>query len=1607
MGTVNATPVTDDDLRAKVVAAQEAGAAYEDSKALMHDDKQRAIVDEVYGNANGQRPPDDFSPPSPPTEDMPSMVSSKEIEVPDSIASEVSFETVSLSGSDNPVRDFQEIKQELLTTGKSDKAKAVRETLAATQGELQNEILFNIVNSEPDMSLEDKIAVINEHNKKSVLDVDTQLASMEQLAVNATPPTDPQAQEVYLNLFERLAEQRAIDDDIMHEAEMLGATLDGGVALAFKNLMVSVAPFSSTRVINGIMNDIMPDEKQFWQWALPGEVISDAKDHLASLPPEEQKAFAETILAAIDANANATNGGDFMKFMMIHEFFKETENSTLREGVDWDRVLENITPILDLSVVYGVAKNTFKLLKGLKASSPAATLLAGDRVLASKLLAQGLGDKEVAAALGVTQEELVHTLTLPKPLGHSGDINTAEKAPVVPTNFADEVAALDTQLAEVPAMGETMPLINLTPHEVDTAVSTYRKVLENYDGAAIHNTSLEVGVGGVNGEQLIARGVWGLDGTVGFPSGTQAWEQAVHMFGAQAKFTIMRMYGDRMIKAKNLNAKGEFFIQHESARSFDSMDTLLFGTEDQAVIYMGGKSAGYRGDVSAIAGPEISNAQLSMHDRGKGLNAFMNNLMSPFLALPAKSRLKVLDLIEKGSDEGVSYTFPMMHEAGLTQKEQIGMYSWYTASDAMYILNNQRLRRQLVSDGNHYVTSSSSNFKGIAKNHPVDYNIKAAYNPETGLIDNLNAAKIKTIHDEGGTIMRLTHARYTNEARDVASDFVIIKQQSKTTVSDVPLQPLKYTKGYNARNYKDLYFIDEVRPITLNGVGGIKRPRAVHTAGSMTEALRIAKKMEGAAEEGADLQYIPRRAAELNDTDRAAALFDVEVARGRAIFSERGDRLFTSGGESRILDPMDSMQRAIAQTSKAVSHEPYVNSMKQRWINTYGDLMKEQTGKFPTKFEMREGMDLRKKTKIGKAQAAHDLIRIVDGTPDEAARQWKTAMMWLAEKWSTENKLWGVFGKIAQNRADKDLTGTAKGTSFNLFLVLNPFRQLPLQAQQFMFVSPLAPVYTATKLAPHSLGLNIGMAARAGSYGGVLHKSSNALLKLGAKIAMMNMDEYMDMLQSFKQSGMANAVDSNIFAADALTHASGDIARSALVRGLTHVVNMPKTAFKVAKAVGFDFGEYLNVSNSYLIARHKYIKDSGKSWDKLTKLDHDKIGATTRQYTLGMTEAGRYQYQKGYVSMMTQFLSIQQKAMMAVLPKAIGGNKVFNGWEKAQIGAGQAIFFGAGAWGLSEAYESARDSLGYNSDPVVDAIVTGGLVDTTLYALFGDRNITLAEDFAAGGGFTGTAKNIFMALITNDWEAGELFFGPSAQAAGKIKNAVGLAWDTLSIPLMEGNTLGVQNNVWLAVKELAKISGGYNNYAKGRMIMNLGYFVNRQNDPILTASYEEAVAQIAGFGSDAPNNLYEFKEDIPSNRSAAGYQAALTEDYIQTTAQNYYDRVKAVVNEEISYGDGPIGSLDEVYTARLKAGIRAESLILALQDENSQYLILNAFRKLLAKGVENNTDTLVNQIINKSINGNYGPDTEDLLKSLGNSTFITDKQREQVRETYDYLTKEK
>ena len=1589
--------VTLGDLRESATKARDQGASYEDARALMKSADQQRVIDSVYGkdlqetDRYDEIPPESLSaevgaaPASEPV--LEPLNEQPEVVIPESVASEEAFHTATLSGENDVNATYYQVKDEVQNTGRSDTSMTTRARIAKELNFIENEKLFEIVYNSPNMSPEEKSALVNAQMSKMVGGHEVRMQDELVASIGAAKEfTDTDKQRGHESVMAAILnegdytyhgiDQNSIDALVAQNVQLGEADSVGGMTALTVDLMATAIPFNVGRTYSRVVNELLPEKAKIYDWLLPGEALNTIKEHLNNLPIEEKREFTMDIMRAIDKYSGHLESNDFIKYMLLHSTLKEVNNPTAQDQFDWDRTIENASGILDLVFAGQIlVKGGAKILRSLPTKSPAHTLNLVARNEAAKLVAEGILSPEAAKALGATQEELITAAIYPTAKG-------IPKQPMSP-KIVSELNALQQKLTEAGRISE-FPSINMFGSEIDDAMEAWRVALTEKDGATLYGNLTEIGLS-ESGEQLVAKAFYGQNAETGFASGVEAMMKGKQLFGNEP-FQIYKNTSKGVVVAKSITSgKGEYFIGMEMRRNFNAGDATVFGPDS---VHIGGAKAKYLGDPSARFSKEISDAGAVAHDVGKGISAKLHEMIKPLTKLRHQSKMKVMDTIQEGAKDAKTFTHDELIAKGFTEAEEIAYQGWRTANDALYMLNNRRYRSKLVNNNTQYMTGKGGGKYLVTEE--IDETVKFALDPKTGKMVEIDAA-FRTLMEADGTKFMKMHKPHMEGSK--GTPYVIMRESDGSKLAPIPDQVLNYTPGYVTRYYKDMYFIDEERMIKLNGGSAEPVTRTVMTAGSPSEADQLVLEMNRTAGEGATgVVYKPRRGAEYSTDERANKLLQVEEARGRVFFSERGTALNSIEGVADVEDPIDSLLRAIGTTARAVSHDPFVNSMKQRWMNTYATgpqslLEKGQKG-FPDKFDKATG-GVGQKKRVGEAKALHDYISLMAGQQDHVQMKWKALMM----GWGEQISEWG-YPRVGNffTRRQRNPMAVAKGVTFKLFLGANPIRHLPLQTQQALFVAPLAPKYWATSASRHKLALDAGMALDIGKAG--VAKSREA--KLAARGAGMEPAEYIHMIRAFRDSGLPYSIDAHVFVSESVKTVSHDLVRNNAKRIGGQLLSIPGKALQLAQKVGFDYGEYNNLSVTWLTARHRHMKRTGKSWKELKARDNQTIAADARQMALSMTEAGSMGYQRGWAQLATQFISIQHKALAAMMPGFIpGANKAFTGAEKARMFAGQTIFYGANGLGINQLYKYARDKMGYQTDPEMDIAIQGGIADYTLNKVFESDQLSVSADFAPASGLQETGENILLGLIEGDFKWYEVVAGPSWQAGSRIWGAVDMLQSTMVAP-----DLTDPEKLSIAVNEVGRIASGYNNYLKARVAMTLGHHVSKAGDPIMQATFTEAMSVLGGFRTTAIKDFYDMKmNDQPGTMQGKTERS----DAIEDIAVEYHRRIKMLVNTNMV---DPAESLDELYRDRLTQAMKTEATILSYLEPHEKAKVILKFREILAQEMKVGDSSLLADITKRAIDGDYGADSTYFMNKLRNSRLIrTEEQMTQAQALYDYATR--
>ena len=651
--------------------------------------------------------------------------------------------------------------------------------------------------------------------------------------------------------------------------------------------------------------------------------------------------------------------------------------------------------------------------------------------------------------------------------------------------------------------------------------------------------------------------------------------------------------------------------------------------------------------------------------------------------------------------------------------------------------------------------------------------------------------------------------------------------------------------------------------------------------------------------------------------------------------------------------------------------------MKQRFVNTFPQFSAKG---FPLSKHSITNPDLVVDDTADAARVLWDYINMVENV-DTMQRKWQASMIRFGE-WLESKGLEKLGARARQ--VERDPLSAARSATFMATIALNPARQLLIQSQQYLFLAGIAPKFV--------------MSGQIHRQGGALLLSTlgdkNVVNAATAKVAGMSKQEFGQMVDSFKKSGLTEAIDSHLLGRDTMLHLEKEFAKNALAKSGQTAKNAINSVLQATKTVGFDMGERLNISGTYALA-WKRFKDANPNVALNSKEAQRAIAADARQLALGMTKAGGFGYQQGILSLATQFFSIQHKAFLAMLRGVPGlskyGNKAITPQEARRIMAFQLGIYGpAAGLGLTALLDKGLEEAGVDElDPLAKQYLYGGTFDMIANAALStvtgdDTNINFAAHMSAGQGFAENLGTYIKDILDGETSLLELMSG----ASGNVGSRFSAAYDITSHVLGSGvdltPELGEQVfNSW------ASIASGYLQFLKGSTMANVGRYVdkNRAILPLKSSDTDAVMMGLFGLTSQEYSEMYKyFNESKKAKTDIDGISEVAFTSIMQ--------RVGAAA-EESDRGFIWLRSMGDALATELE-------VLKGLLGEGSPdfYAVRDSLRKKLKvrRGTQDKTfNELVAQAI---INNTHGGGADGLLDLLKRNNMIDADNYNNLRVVY-------
>ena len=1036
--------------------------------------------------------------------------------------------------------------------------------------------------------------------------------------------------------------------------------------------------------------------------------------------------------------------------------------------------------------------------------------------------------------------------------------------------------------------------------------------------------------------------------------------------------------------AQGVDEQGEYFFSVNQDFSYSSEIKSLgeFGIPEGTVKVNAYGSEYYLTPEARFAREFIDKAVRAV-DYSYKVNKKIAKLISPFAKLGTKDQIKIIRVFSKFEGKDLPDPITLKAEYGLTDNHLSVMQNMREAMDIQYYVDNVSHRESLFKDGMMHLVNYEKEYEAWAKPLSLEgaksASISSVFDPQTGKAVKVN---LDQLYESGGSVARLARSERVG---DNLYDYALVSKESGTTVKELPVQTLPYTKNYFTRFYEHNYYVYEKLP-----------------SGKFRTVAAVDTKEEAAALTAKNEAYDYRFARELGEVELSEMEREITYNHGGPIFGKRGEQLAGYKELSDIADPLSSMQKAIRMFANRSSIHQLSKEMKDRFLKTYADILPKNNGtpvwpKDKAFFE-RTGKN---EDMIKDAKSLYEYINVIEGHESSLLyKHWSNTLLNVANSTGVPAIQKALFGL-----SKVDPTKVARTFAFYTLLVSNPGRQLLVQAQQPLFLFSIAPTFF---LNPKNGAL--ATALLSASQG---NKSYGML----AKLTGMNEKEFAATVRAWNESGLDAAVDSHQWVENASISLSHRIKGNPLLIAGSRVNEIGKKGLDIAKAVGFNAGEYINMMTTWMIARQRYLDKFPKA-DLSTREAINEIAADARHLSLNMgSRAGNAAYNQGFLGAYFQFMSVRHKAILSMLPTNMGGSQSFTNKEKMLLAANQVMMFGVDGFGAARFYNDMIDRLGLDIDPDTNRMVKAGLIEMgingTISSITNEKSdVDFSSQFALLSGLTDVPlammahvftqpDHVVKAMYTDLTQSG-LFSAqeiPAVAAMNRVVSSVVLANHFADHP-----TLDTDEKIMGVVKELGTITGQYSNTMKALAAMELGYSVTRYGTPTVRKTYSDAVAQMLfGLPTQQETDTRFLAEDVYSQGLAKQVVPPIkTIDYLDAKddAKVLYNRLK----ERIVLHEGA-SSTPDLQFKLIDQAFKEEARILQLFPENHMYayqvkkeffdLIVNDYNtgaidsfldRIYKQGRDVPTDALVTQLSdlkrNAQLNQNQAMFVDDMISNF-------------------------
>ena len=827
--------------------------------------------------------------------------------------------------------------------------------------------------------------------------------------------------------------------------------------------------------------------------------------------------------------------------------------------------------------------------------------------------------------------------------------------------------------------------------------------------------------------------------------------------------------------------------------------------------------------------------------------------------LPSDRANLIEEYLIEANHKGIGYDYSRLITAGFTPVEVNAMKAFTDYWDTVYWARNRDFATTLRGQGYFEFIDSLSDTRLIvkpvsSKNLPKKVKV---YDQTTDSVVEYNKLQLVELYEGGGVLAK---TKAPMQFGDEQLEYLVAPNvEGKPYMRAITenTEVMNYRDGYFPVTYKDKIFIDRV----YVGKDGTEQIRAVATAGSTKDAQLMVARLSRV--DGSDTVSFRHR-PDNRDKTKAEAFqddWDLSTARGMSAQKVRGKTLEMSTSNvddmatAPILNPVDTMVSSIRSVSNRVPIREVLDPYKARTIAQYGEYLPLDKFNQPyipssTKDIKYRGNGQSNMTDLGAARSNVEYIQYIENgyindIDDIYKRTLKSISHTLGE--AGNSKLEKTFSWMSETRGPAAM---AKNLTFQLYIGLNPARQIIVQSHQSIQLFARFPKWTASLRGPSEM-----IVLTAFEMG---QKPSKVILS-GLQMSMKDAE---DMYKQWRHSGFSASVDKQNLIRGALL----DLADRTSGKGMPGITD----AAAAIRKVGFDAGETVNLMTAWLAHRDNALRQ-GLDINDLGVIED--FSAQARGFTYAMNAAGDMPYNQNALNLMLQYFQVPHKAALTMTtnrmltPKQklnlVGFNLIMNPLPKALT---------LGVFGSMIPADDSNTTLGVSHRDLVLNGLEGAMLNKVLSMATGEETYISWSGLAPLDmyGMYDTLHGFATMSPGEVWAntpTGQIFAGQNPRFTNLLKTAARFT------NFFEDDYQGPSGGTDLidVVKATSSLSSGMSNMWKARQALALGKKLNSRGDTIDPEVTEaEAVFMLAGMDT-RDSVLRYWVNDVTYNASKSMY----------------------------------------------------------------------------------------------------------------------------------------